>query len=377
MKKGVKISVIAVTVIAMLSLAIIYLVKRHYNEYKQTAPVDVQYIESILPVVQENMEYNLPNRFMEVKNDTYVYSKESETSEKIGSVEASERVIYKSNNQNFTKIIYSSPKGMKKGFVKSADLEDAPIIPNNFNNLVVPSNVTKVQYGTSGLGRPLYYYKIGNGKKQLLMNFAIHGYEDSWVQDGYVLTQMAEYLIKNLSQKEAINKGLNGWTVYIIPSSNPDGLLDGYTNNGPGRAEVEKKIDINRDFSGPGFEQDSNPRNKTGEEPFTAPETKALASVVKELASKGNLIVVDTHGWLNFTKGNARVAKYFDDQFNLENQVIHEYFGGYLVGYAKMKGAREVLVELPDPGSPENAEKKQYNQKMLRAVDNLINTYEF
>ncbi|MGL4655281.1 MAG: M14 family zinc carboxypeptidase [Sarcina sp.] len=343
---------------------------------QETTEKDID-INSELPVVSENVEVSSTNKIMEVKNNTAVYVNADKTSEKIGSVEASERVIYLGKKNNFTEISYSNAKGMKIGYVATNDLKNAPIIPNDFNNLVVPSNVKKVKYGTSGLGRPLYYYKIGNGNKQLLMNFAIHGYEDSWVQDGYVLTQIAEYLIKNLSNRATQNGGLNGWSVYIIPSSNPDGLLDGYTNNGPGRAEVEKKIDINRDFSGPGFESSSTARNKTGQEPFAAPETKALASLIKKLANKGNLIVTDTHGWLDFTKGNASVAKYFDTAFNLQNQVIHRYSGGYLVGYAKMEGARELLIELPNPESPKGAIDKQYNQKMLSAVNNLINTYKF
>ncbi|MGL4453489.1 MAG: M14 family zinc carboxypeptidase [Sarcina sp.] len=347
------------------------------QEKKQQVSEKDTYINSELPVVSENTKVNSNNKIMEVKNNTEVYANADKSSKKIGSVEASERVIYKENDAKFTKIAYSSSSGMKEGYVNTNDLKVAPIIPNDFNNLIVPSNVTKVQYGTSGLGRPLYYYKIGNGKKQLLMDFAIHGYEDSWVQDGYVLTQIAEYLIKNLSKQDITNKGLEGWSVYIIPSSNPDGLLDGYTNNGPGRTEVEKKIDINRDFSGPGFEVESNSRNKTGKEPFSAPETKALANLIDKLSSKGQLIVTDTHGWLDFTKGNASVAKYFDQEFNLKNQVIHKYFGGYLVGYAKMKGARELLIELPDPSSPQNAIKEQYNEKMLKAVDNLINNYKF
>ncbi|MGL4760374.1 MAG: M14 family zinc carboxypeptidase [Sarcina sp.] len=353
-------------------------IQKEENSKSVSLKQQSKYIDSVLPVEQDNRNYKSPNKIMTVIKNTPVYAKADESSSKVGSVEYSERVIWKGTNGNYTKINYSNSQGMKEGYVSTNDLEVAPIIPNNFNDLVVPSNVTKVQYGTSGLGRALYYYKIGNGKKTILMNFQIHGYEDSWVQDGYVLTQIGEYLIKNLSEREAKNGNLNGWTFYIIPSANPDGLLNGYTNNGPGRAQVSDKIDMNRDFSGPKFVPSSSPRNKTQEEPFTAPETVALAKLVKKLASENSdFIVTDTHGWLDFTKGNASVASYFDSAFGLKNQVIHKYFGGYLVGYAKMKGAKEVLIELPNPSSPANAKKEKYNQKMLLAVNNLIDNYKF
>ncbi|WP_297518588.1 M14 family zinc carboxypeptidase [uncultured Clostridium sp.] len=346
--------------------------------HKKGTNNESEYINSVLPVVQKNMNYKSQNKFMSVKKETNVYDDANNTSKKIGSVGASERVMFKNKDGVFTKIGYSSAGGMKLGYVASSDLEIAKIIPNDFNNLVVPSNVKKVQYGKSGMGRPLYYYKIGNGSKHILMNFAIHGYEDSWAQDGYVLTQMGEYVIKNLSARDLKDGGLNGWTVYIIPSANPDGLLNGYTNEGPGRAQVSEGIDINRDFSGPGFEETSTSRNKTEAKPFSAPETRALAKLVRTLIKNNpNLILTDTHGWLNFTKGNASVAEYFDKEFNLKNQVIHRYFGGYLVGYARMEGAREVLIELPNPESPKGAVTKQYNEKMLSAVNNLLDNYSF
>lgn len=250
-------------------------------------------------------------------------------------------------------------------------------IPQNFNDLNEPSNVTKVQYGTSGEGRPLYYYKIGNGNKILLMTFAIHGFEDGWPRDGYQLVKMAENLISKLAAKDSQDKGLNGWSVYIIPSANPDGLLDGYTNNGPGRCQISKSIDINRDFTG-NFKIYTDPRNKTGDKPFEAPEAVALKNLVDKLMTiSPDVVVVDTHGWLDATYGFSGVAKYFDEQFDLKNRFIHVYDGGYFVGYAKDKGAKSVLVELPKPENAEDMEKKDYNQKMVNAVENLIDNYKF
>ena len=334
-------------------------------------------IESVLPVV--NVKNNLKPKYkmLNITKNTKVYSKDESESKEIGSVEVSERVRFISEDNGYTEIVYSTANNLKEGYVLSSDVKKAKVIPNDFNNLVVPKNVEKVKYGESGLGRALYYYKIGNGKKIMLMDFCIHGYEDSWMQDGYTISQIGSYVIKELSVRDA-KQGMNGWSIYIIPASNPDGVLDGWTNNGPGRAQVSDGIDMNRDFSGPGFSKDSNPRNKTQDKPLTVPETKSLASLVSKLATKSNkFIVVDTHGWLDFTKGTEAVAKYFDKAYNLKNQIIHTYYSGYLVGYARMKGAHQVLVELPNPKTPDNAAKLLYNEKMFRAVNNIVSNYNF
>ena len=112
-------------------------------------------------------------------------------------------------------------------------------------------------YGKSGLmykgtgGSYLKYYKIGTGTKHLILNYSIHGFEDSYSKDGSELTYMANelynYLKSNMSD-DLIQK----WTVYILPLSNPDGQYSGWTNDGPGRTTVyswangHKGIDMNR-----------------------------------------------------------------------------------------------------------------------------------
>lgn len=350
-------------------------IKQEQQEEQQE--VQAGMISSVLPIVNQKNNLDVKHIMMTVTSSSPVYSKASTSSSKVGSVQASERVMFVSSDNGFTKVKYCNGDNIATGFIPSEALKKGPIIPNDFNNLVVPENVTKVKYGASGQGRGLYYYKIGSGNKILLLNFAIHGYEDSWMQDGFTLTQIGESVIKNLSQKQSAS-GLNGWSIYIIPSSNPDGLIDGYTNNGPGRTQVSQSIDMNRDFKGPGFKPTSNPRNKTKSTPETAPEVKALAKLVNQLKEKSpNLIVVDTHGWLNFTAGNSGVAKYFDSSYGLSNMQPKVYDGGYLVGYARSIGAKETLVELPNPGSPAQAASKNYNQKMINSVNNLIKNYKF
>lgn len=79
-------------------------------------------------------------------------------------------------------------------------------------------------------GSYLNYYKVGKGTKKLFLNFSIHGFEDSYNYDGSELTYMANEFynyLKNNMEEYMVNK----WTVYIIPTSNPDGLYSGWTNN--------------------------------------------------------------------------------------------------------------------------------------------------
>ena len=87
-------------------------------------------------------------------------------------------------------------------------------------------------YGKSGLiykgtgGSYLKYYKIGTGKNHLILNFSIHGYEDSYSRDGKELTYLAEQFydyMKDYMSDDLIEK----WTIYVLPNLNPDGQNNG------------------------------------------------------------------------------------------------------------------------------------------------------
>lgn len=313
---------------------------------------------------------------LSLKNNASVYSEASSSSSKIGSVNQGERIVEVSKSGNFVKIRYSGIGGSKTGYVNADNLKIASTIPSDFNNISVPSNVSKVKYGTSGQGRSLYYYKIGNGKKTLLLNYAIHGYEDAWAQDGYELSKMANATIKNLAKRDS-GKGLNDWSVYIIPSSNPDAIVNGYTNDGRGRAQMSAGIDVNRDFP-TNFKQNSTARNKTGASALTSPEARALAKLTKNLKSKSeNMVVVDVHGWLNTAYGDQKVSKYFANQYGFSTQGLNKNNGGYYAAYAESLGADVSLVELPKPSSPASIEAMNYSGKMINAVNNLIDNYKF
>ena len=96
-------------------------------------------------------------------------------------------------------------------------------------------------YGISGLksigdsrGQDLKYYKIGKGPNVMFAVFSVHGFEDQWNYDGQELTYIAEEFKNRLVQAQDMNVE-NKWTIYILPSVNPDGAYYGWSNNGPGR----------------------------------------------------------------------------------------------------------------------------------------------
>lgn len=256
--------------------------------------------------------------------------------------------------------------------------ERKQIANEEINNKVVEeyynfdiTGVEKYTYGTSGNGRGLYYYKIGNGSKTLFLNFGIHGYEDAWSKDGEELTKLAKDLIQRLSNDNMTN-GLNEWQAIVVPSSNPDGVLDGWTNNGPGRTQVSQKIDLNRSFT-TYFTPQYSERYYTGSIPLVAPEAKALATLVDQYSvSSNHMALVDIHGWLNQTIGDPSLSKAFNINFNISNQLISKLTNGYLISYAHSKGALVTLLELPMPNNLKSIESNQYANKMYNSVKSII-----
>jgi len=79
-------------------------------------------------------------------------------------------------------------------------------------------------YGTSHMGEPLRYYRIGTGRNVLFVVFQQHGFEDGWSRDGRELVRIGNDLARSLRRYS--NRGLfNDWTVYVVPSANPDSLV--------------------------------------------------------------------------------------------------------------------------------------------------------
>ncbi|MGU8520955.1 M14 family zinc carboxypeptidase, partial [Clostridium perfringens] len=204
--------------------------------------------------------------------------------------------LYKKNGM--IHVVYDTSKGpnTKSGYVKFEGLAQLPDTSIQIPS-VSHSQATVEVYGTSGKGRPLKVYKIGNGSKVLFAGFAIHGWEDRWDNDGLALVNIANSLINKIGDYKAQN-GLHGWTVYIAPCMNPDGVIVRGTNNGPGRCAVKSRIDMNRCFPR-GFKAQYNSRNYTGPNPLGAQEAVALKEFIEKInRTADELVVIDGHGWL-------------------------------------------------------------------------------
>ncbi|MHC9332814.1 hypothetical protein ACY0I1_15820, partial [Clostridium perfringens] len=68
-------------------------------------------------------------------------------------------------------------------------------------------NAQKILYGTSGRGRELAAYNVGNGANSLIYVCAIHGWEDHWAAVGIELTRIGNGLIEHFQ-----NAGTNNWS---------------------------------------------------------------------------------------------------------------------------------------------------------------------
>lgn len=166
--------------------------------------------------------------------------------------------------------------------------------------LAAPATVTRLFYGTTVEEQSLIYYRLRpanpNGKTAFL-TFAVHGFEDAWDQDGRALYSIAHRVIEYYGA----NPGkLAGWTVYIVPSANPDGMRYGINNLREGAGAYGRCTSAGKDI---------NRNVSLG----TSREQRALKALFDDIDPT---IAVDFHGWYNTYYGTAKVGKYFQQAFN-------------------------------------------------------------
>ena len=277
--------------------------------------------------------------------------------------------LYKKNGM--IHVVYDTSKGpnTKSGYVKFEGLAQLPDTSIQIPS-VSHSQATVDVYGTSGKGRPLKVYKIGNGSKVLFAGFAIHGWEDRWDNDGLALVNIANSLISKIGDYKAQN-GLHGWTIYIAPCMNPDGVIVRGTNNGPGRCAVKSRIDMNRCFPR-GFTAQYNSRNYTGPNPLGAQEAVALKEFIEKInRTADELVVIDGHGWLGCTYGDSSIARYFTKQFGFSHNGPSG--GGYFSYWAQgLPRTRGLLLEYPDTYSYGKVISRNYIGKTFNAIINIL-----
>ena len=223
-----------------------------------------------------------------------------------------------------------------------------------------PESASKLVYGHSGAGRELVAYKFGNGNNVMITGFALHGYEDNFKKDGGCLVYTADQLMKLLDKNRSLITDY-GWTIYVLPCMNPDGLMDGYTNNGPGRCTTtyldakgnlvkNKGVDLNRSFPF-AWTQYTTARNFNGDHPLAAREAQALAQFVKDVRGKGTNVCIDAHGWYGQTitsNGEYSVLfRTFASRFPRNTYANCTNSRGYLTSYTASLGYASCLFEFP------------------------------
>lgn len=194
-------------------------------------------------------------------------------------------------------------------------------------------------YGASEMGKELICHVIGDetAEKSLLMIFGVHGFEDDYPHDGQVLRQIAEAIIDHY---EAAPDTLGDCCLYIVPTANPDGLLDGKTQNGFGRCNA-KGLDINRDFP-VNWKKRTDERNRTGDAPFTTAEARAIRDLVEQVKPTW---AMDVHGWINASYGDGRMARTFAKPFRFT--VKQPVSGGMLCSWLSTVTEEAIMLELP------------------------------
>lgn len=215
-------------------------------------------------------------------------------------------------------------------------------------------------YGSTVQGRLLLCHRIGNPEAttSVLMVFGIHGFEDSFKRDGSVLSAIAHQMIEHYKADPAL---LGDAVLYIVPCANPDGQEAGTSDDGFGRCNADG-IDINRDFP-VGWKKMSTSRYRTGDEPFSTLEAKALRYLVETISPTYG---ADVHGWIDRVYGDPAMAKPFMDAFGFNYTDYNS--GGMLSQWMAEEMEAAVLIELPD-----NAKKEGFvedsAEKLINALD--------
>ena len=218
-------------------------------------------------------------------------------------------------------------------------------------------------FGQSELGRELKCHRVGtnDSTESILIVFGLHGFKDAYDHDGKVLQKIAESIIAHYSTQP---ENLKDFCLYIVPMTNPDGMLDGKSEYGFGRCNAAG-LDINRDFP-VGWTKSNNSRNRTGNGPFSTSEACAIRDLVEAIKPTYG---IDVHGWIHATYGDGMMAKLFAEPFSFS--VRNTSSGGMLCQWLDEVTEESIMIELPS--SPNSGKYITSNaQKLIQGIDGWI-----
>lgn len=225
--------------------------------------------------------------------------------------------------------------------------DEPPVIDKETESTTKPQEETaqkvcsKIVYGYSETGHPLEAFIInGNGAndKVFFMDFAVHGFEDEYANDGNVLVELGYSLVEYYSENP---EALGDYKMVIVPCANPDGVMYGINNN---RAEEGNAfgrctyagIDINRDFK---------------EGYFYAAESRALKSLMDKYPPS---VYINFHGWEDSVLGDPYLVDILVPSLDIRLGKPEWYRAedGFIIGYVKNHyGSKSALVEFKNPYS--------------------------
>ena len=349
-----------------------------------------------------------------VSSKNIVFGGPAESYASIGAVNCEDIITYSTNNSVFqmTYVEYYvtdgyGSYGKKSGYIYASNIKDMGVLEHNELTVLSDSYLyfgNKIEYGESQLKKKLTYYKAGSGNNHAFLVFAQHGWEDGkkangqfYHGDGDMLVRIAKYFLEQFTSSgelsiEQRTKILNDWTIFVFPCNNPDGMVNGYTNNGFGRC-LHNGVDPNRSWPGnfDAITDKNDKRNYTGETFLNGSELKALYDVISKNGGSDQNLVIDIHGWQNMIlTRNSDIANYYLNQFKKINSGFWHKTpsndSGYLIRWASnsetitdtnknRKGinAKTGLLELPetDDYSLNNIE-ATYGLAFFRATINML-----
>ena len=245
-----------------------------------------------------------------------------------------------------------------------------------------PKHGAKIVYGYSGRGRELKAWRFGKGDNVLVMTFCLHGYEDGFDRDGAALVYTANEIMEAIPRWEC-----EEWSIYVLPCCNPDGLIEGTSNESFGRCvgsvylengsiSFSTYADINRCFP-VNWESLTEARFYNGTAPLACAESVALADFLKEVKGEEMNFCIDVHGWYQQTltsSGNQSVMyKIFNTGFPENTWADVNRGTGYLAAYAAVLGYDSMLFEFPSGvNNMDDFENSGYAKTFIECVRMLV-----
>jgi len=204
--------------------------------------------------------------------------------------------------------------------------------------------------GTSQMGVPLTVYEVGSGARRVLVLGGQHGGPEANTVE--LVNGLLEYFSADPSQVPA------GIELDILPVANPDGLANG-------SRQFVDGVDPNRNWGGSDWRADAYDSNAVfrtglgGPEPFSEPETQALANWI--LLNKP-AFVINYHSAGGFMFGSGDLAAGYQQAsgynwpqpgLNGQRSPLPYQASGSMNVWLRQAGFDGILVELSTPRGTE------------------------